>query len=86
MHQRSTEQPFHTLQFQHAYQRHGECKSPGIDEEVLSAHLDDVEKARCNGSHNDLGHQEHLDLVLDEEPYCLQHKNKMVVVKTSHWH
>ena len=54
------------------YQRHGEDEEPGVNEEVLAAHLDDVDEQRRDGQRHRQRHQQLLHQVFEEEAQCLQ--------------
>ncbi len=48
-----------------------ECEEPGIDEEVITTDLDDVEEQWCHWQQNTLSHSELLESVFQEETQCL---------------
>lgn len=48
-------------------QRDDECEEPGVDEEIISTDLDDVEEQRGDGQQNALRHHKLLQSVFQEE-------------------
>lgn len=52
-------------------QRYTQGKEPGVDEEVVSTDLDDVEEQRSHRQQDALGHNKLLNGILQKEPHRL---------------
>lgn len=48
-------------------QRDDECEEPGVDEEIISANLYDVEEQRGHGQQDEMSHYKFLQSIFQEE-------------------
>lgn len=55
-----------------ANQRDDEREEPGVDEEIVSADLDDVQEQRGHGQQDALGHHKLLQSIFQEEAQRLR--------------